>query len=131
MLSTSDLMTIALERLTDAETLLNANRYNGAVYLYGYSIEIALKHRICITLNWPSFPSTSGEFRGYTSLKTQDLDVLLSFTGIEATIKTSYLAAWSAIASWNPEARYYPSGVVNETDAMLIINSARTLIGVL
>jgi HEPN domain-containing protein len=51
MISIADLMTIARERLTDAEVLLNAQRYDGAAYLCGYSIEIALKHKICQTLN--------------------------------------------------------------------------------
>lgn len=63
-------MIIAKERLTDAETLLNAHRYDGAVYICGYSIEIALKHKICNTLNWTGFPSTSKEFEKFKSPKT-------------------------------------------------------------
>lgn len=131
MISTADLMTIARERLTDAETLLNALRYDGAVYLCGYSIEIALKHKICQTLNWTGFPSTNKEFDKYKSLKTHDLDVLLSLTGVETTLKATHLAEWSVVSIWNPEARYNPIGVVDPTDATLMINSAKTLIGIL
>lgn len=131
MISTADLMTIARERLTDAETLLNAHRYEGAIYLCGYSIEIALKHKICQTLNWTGFPSTNKEFDKYKSLKTHDLDVLLSLTGVETTLKATHLAEWSAVSIWNPEARYNPIGVVDPTDATLMINSAKTLIGIL
>lgn len=131
MISTADLMTIARERLTDAKTLLNAHRYDGAVYLCGYSIEIALKHKICQTLNWLGFPSTNKEFDKYKSLKTHDLDVLLSLTGVETTLKATHLAEWSAVSIWNPEARYNPIGVVDPTDATLMINSAKTLIGIL
>ena len=131
MISTSDLLTIANERLTDAETLLNAHRFDGAVYLCGYSIEIALKYKICKTLNWTGFPSTNKEFEKFKSLKTHDLDVLLSFTGVETTLKSAHLAEWSAIAIWNPEARYNPIGVVSAADATLMINSAKTLIGIL
>ena len=90
MIGTDELITIARERLNDAETLLNANRFEVAVNLCGYSIEIALKHKICKTLNWAGFPSTNREFENYRSLITHDLDVLLSFTGIEtlaATVK--------------------------------------------
>jgi hypothetical protein len=112
MIITADLMTIARERLSDAETLLNAGRYNGAVYLCGYSIEIALKHKICLTLSWTGFPSTTREFEKFKSLKTHDLDVLLSFTGIETTLKATYLVEWSAVGIWNPEARYNPIGVI-------------------
>jgi hypothetical protein len=131
MIRTADLMTIARERLSDAETLLNAHRYDGAVYLCGYSIEIALKHKICQTLNWAGFPSTSREFENYRSLKTHDLDVLLSLTGIEATLKATHLAEWSAVSIWNPEARYNPIGMVSPADATLMINSAKILIGML
>jgi HEPN domain-containing protein len=131
MINTADLMIIAQERLNDAEVLLNANRYNSAVYLCGYSIEIALKYKICVTLNWTGFPSTGKEFDKFKSLKTHDLDVLLSFTGIETHIKAKYLAEWSAISTWNPESRYNPTGTVNSTEATLMINSAKILIEIL
>jgi len=131
MISTADLINIANDRLTDAETLLNAKRYDGAVYLCGYSIEIALKHKICLTLNWAGFPSTNREFDNYRSLKTHDLDVLLSLTGIEAILKATYLAEWSAVSIWNPEARYNPIGIVNPADATLMVSSAKILIGML
>ncbi len=124
-------MVIARERLTDAETLLNANRYDGAVYLCGYSIEIALKHKICQTLNWTDFPSTNKEFENYRSLKTHDLDVFLSLTGVEVTLKAGYLAEWSAASTWNPEARYNHTGKITSADATFMINSDKTLIGIL
>ena len=59
MIKTADLINIANERLQDAEILLNAHRHDGAVYLCGYSIEIALKHKICQHLNWTGFPSNN------------------------------------------------------------------------
>ncbi|HEX5025934.1 MAG TPA: HEPN domain-containing protein [Agriterribacter sp.] len=131
MLSLSDLTTIAEERLADAEALLASGRYDGAVYLCGYSIEIALKHKICKTLNWAGFPSTNKEFEKLKSLKTHDLDVLLSFTGVETTLKTTLFAEWSAVASWNPEARYNPIGKVSSTEAEFMIKSVKSLIKIL
>lgn len=131
MISTSDLIIIAKDRLTDAETLLNAKRYDGAVYLCGYSVEIALKYKICKTLNWIGFPSTSKEFEKCKNLKTHDLDVLLAFTGVETTLKSTHLAEWSAIAIWNPEARYNPSGVISSADATLMLNSSKNIIQIL
>lgn len=71
MISTADLMIIARERLNDAETRFKAHRYDGAVYLCGFSIEIALKHKICQPLNWSNFPFTNKVFENYRSLKTQ------------------------------------------------------------
>lgn len=131
MISNSELMAIALERLKDAEALLDASRFDGATYLCGYSIEIALKYRICKTLNWAGFPSTNREFEKLRSLKTHDLDVLLSLTGVESTVKSTHFAEWSAVASWNPEARYNTTGRVSRADAALMITSVRTLIGIL
>jgi hypothetical protein len=129
MIGTDELITIARERLNDAETLLNANRFEGAVYLCGYSIEIALKHKICKTLNWAGFPSSNREFENYRSLKTHDLDVLLSFTGMETILKVTYIVEWSAISIWNPESRYHPIGMIDPAKSSLMINSAETLIG--
>jgi len=131
MISTDDLISIAQERLNDAETLLNANRFEGAVYLCGYSIEIALKYKICKTLNWAAFPSSNREFENYRSLKTHDLDVLLSFTGIDTTLKITYFAEWSAISIWNPEARYHPIGMIDPDKASRMIKSAKTLIDII
>ncbi len=56
-------------------------RYDGAVYLAGYTVELALKARICEVLNWSGYPATSKEFDGYRSFRTHDLRVLLSLSG--------------------------------------------------
>jgi Uncharacterized conserved protein related to C-terminal domain of eukaryotic chaperone, SACSIN len=131
MITTADLIKIANERLADAEALLAANRVDGAAYLCGYAIEIALKYKLCMTLSWPGFPQSGSEFEGYRSLKTHDLSVLLSFTGIEGQVKSTHLAEWSALLTWNPESRYSPSGHISHADATLMINSAKTIIAIL
>ena len=92
MIVRSDLRNIARARLRDAEVLLGNQRYDGAIYLSGYSVEIALKARICRTLGWSGFPETNREFEGYQSLRTHKLDVLLHFSGAEARIKRLFMA---------------------------------------
>jgi hypothetical protein len=92
MIPLAELLLIANGRLGDDQALLDANRYDGAAYMCGYSLEVALKHKICLTLNWVGFPSTNNEFANYKSLKTHDLDVLLTFTGIEKALKSTNLA---------------------------------------
>jgi HEPN domain-containing protein len=106
MIKVSDLIGIAKERLIDAEILLTAQQYDSAVYLCGYAIEIALKSKICKTLNWDGFPSSNKEFENYKSLKTHDLDVLLSFTGVGKSIKADYFEQWSVLKIWSTESRY-------------------------
>ncbi len=113
----------------DADILMASKRYDGAVYLCGYAVELALKSRICRTLKWKEYPSNNKEFQNYQSFRTHDLDVLLHLTGLEKSIKKAYLAEWSAVARWNPAARYQPIGTANEKDAQLMISSAKTLIG--
>lgn len=83
MISREQLGRLAKARLTDAQVLYKAGRFDGAFYLCGYAIELALKARICRTLKWPEFPETNQEFRPLQSFRTHDLAVLLRLSGRE------------------------------------------------
>jgi len=128
MIAINELSKIAQARFKDADVLLKARRYDGAIYLCGYAIELALKARVCKTLKWPGYPSSSGEFRDYQSFRTHDLDMLLHLTGREEAIKVSYFAEWSAVAQWNPSARYQAIGTATETDARLMLSGTKVLL---
>lgn len=69
MIPVVELDKIARARLEDAKGLLAAGRFDGATYLCGYAVEVALKARICRTLNWSEFPSTGVEFQAYRSFR--------------------------------------------------------------
>lgn len=131
MLDRSDLTKIAQARVKDGEILLSSRRYDGAIYLCGYAVEIALKERICRTLGWPGYPSTTREFANYQSFRTHNLDVLLSLSGSEQKIKAKYLAEWSVVAEWDPEIRYKPIGSANKQEAELMIESSKKLLSAL
>jgi hypothetical protein len=96
------------ERHGDALTLYDAGRFHGAFYLLGYVIEIAIKKRICMTLQWEGYPNSRKAFENFNSFKTHDLDNLLHLSGVEKKIKKELLWAWSAINKWCPEIRYLP-----------------------
>jgi HEPN domain-containing protein len=128
MIPTKDVTEIARARLEDAGILLASKRYDGAIYLCGYAVELALKAKICQTLNWSGYPSTSGEFKDYQSFRTHDLDVLLHLTGREEFVKTSLFTEWSAVAQWNPNARYQTIGTTKEQDAQSMISAAKFLL---
>lgn len=130
MLTRRELLEIIQARIDDADALHAAGRFDGAIYLCGYAVELALKRRICITLRWAGFPSTPGEFKNYQSLKIHSLDVLLSLSGYERRIKKNptTFAAWSDVGSWDPEARYKPVGKAGAADAQRVINSAKILL---
>lgn len=104
-----------------------ASRFDGSVYLCGYAMELGLKARICRTLQWDQYPTS----KEYSSFKTHDLDVLLHLTGLEDKIKVKYMAAWSIVAQWNPEARYNPIGNVKDSDAKDMLESTKELLRLL
>ena len=119
---------MARARLKDAEVLTKWRRYDGAVYLCGYAVEMSLKARICQTLKWTGFPETPKEFEGYSTFRTHDLDRLLHLSGVESKIKTKHFAEWSIVATWDPSARYRPTGSASAQDARDMIDSVGDLL---
>jgi len=131
MIAKTELKRIAAARLLDAEALVNAQRLDGAVYLCGYAVEIALKARICDTLNWADFPESSNEFQGLLSFKTHDFNTLLRLSGVEDRIKMSYLAEWSILKLWKPELRHAKTGTASHSTALLMVSAVKTILGIL
>jgi HEPN domain len=131
MISRNELRQIARARLRDAEALFTARRYDCAAYLRGYAVELALKARICRTLKWTEFPSTSAEFSAYQSFRTHNLDVLLRLSGIEPTIRAGYLPDWATASTWYPEMRYSPIVTMAGAQVRQMIDAARRLLRVL
>jgi HEPN domain-containing protein len=131
MIPVDELDAIAGARVEDARALLAAGRFDGATYLCGYAVEVALKARICRVLNWPEFPSTGGEFQAYRSFQTHELDVLLRLSGQEARIKQQHFALWNVVAVWKAESRYNIIGTAGQTDAMAMIEAVARLLEVL
>ncbi len=131
MIPASTLRLIARARLRDAKVLLKGKRFDGAFYLCGYAVEVALKARICRTLQWSGFPETSREFSGLQSLKTHDLEVLLRLSGVETVVSAKRLAEWSIVLNWNPEKRYQSIGTSTLQQATDMVTAATRLLGVL
>lgn len=128
MIPLQELRKIVSARLKDAEILYNDNRFDGAFYLCGYAVEIALKIRICKTLKWNDFPSTNSEFQGLQSFKTHSLDLLLRLSGQENRIKIGYLADWSIVVKWDSEKRYSTIGTISKTEAFDMIESTKLIV---
>lgn len=125
MIKTKDLIILCRERAIDAQALLNAKRYDGAVYLCGYVVELALKIRICKTLKWEKYPpNNSSDFKAF---KTHNLDFLLTCSGKEPLIKKNHLSLWSYFTSnWNSEKRY-DNAKINKQAATELLEAAKTL----
>jgi HEPN domain len=131
MIDVAELRKMARARLTDAKALFNAHRYDAASYLVGYSVEIALKARICKLLKWKGFPETRGEFEGLETFKTHKLGLLLLLSGRKDMIDQKASAEWSAVATWDPETRYRPVGSSTKERAEFMIASAGVILAVL
>jgi hypothetical protein len=128
MLTKQELRLIARARLQDAEALFRANRYDGSIYLCGYAVEIGLKNKICKTLRWNEFPSARSEFQNLQSFKTHNLDMLLKLSGVEDKIITNFLADWSIVREWEPDARYKPIGSASLQEAQLMIDASKIIL---
>jgi HEPN domain-containing protein len=106
--------------------LVKLGRYDGAIYVCGYAVEIALKFRICHHLRWDGFPDSNQEFAGLQSFKTHDLESLLKLTGLRSRIEKEYLREWSIVTKWKPEMRYGKVGTTSRQEAELMLESTQT-----
>jgi len=134
MISHEQLKEIAKRRLKDAKILHGEKSYTGALYLCGYSIELALKAIICKNLDpgtifsTSHIPSTLEEFKSIEKLKTHRLEELLGAVphNIKVDIKSKYFGDWSIVEKWNPEVRYTPKKF-KKVDATNVINATERL----
>ena len=125
MLTIAELREISAARLDDAQALFDAGHYDGVVYLCGYAVELALKARICETLDWDGYPSTNREFRDYLTFRTHDLKVLLRLSGQEDRILGAIPDNWRAVSNWNPDLRYRPPGSASQSAAATLLEQMR------
>lgn len=130
MITIKELDDLCKDRLEDAEILMNAKRYDGAYYLCGYAVELALKRRICKIMNWDGFPNSKKEFEGLSSFKVHNLETLLRLSGQEKHIKKNFFAEWSVIIEWNPETRY-ACQTKNEIDVKGLLAAVKKLVSIL
>ncbi|HVR38306.1 MAG TPA: HEPN domain-containing protein [Thermoanaerobaculia bacterium] len=122
MASRTQLKELALLRLREAKYLFEGGFYDGARYLAGYVLELALKARICRVLDMEEYPDT-GELRRVYA--THDLDQLLKLSGLnrKLAIATKTFDRWSIAAQWKPEYRYSSEGTTNAQDAERILSA--------
>lgn len=131
MITRADLRKTAREYLAAAIILRNSRKYDVAVYLCGYAVEIALKHHICRTLRWAGFPEKPSEFNGLNSFKTHNLEILLRLTGAEHRVKPKLAGDWSVVTTWDPEQRYNARGTKTLTDADGMIAATQSVLKVI
>lgn len=63
MIPIADFEQTAREKLLDAKCLLDGERFDGAIYMAGYALEIAIKVKLCHSKEMPAFPDTYNEWK--------------------------------------------------------------------
>ncbi len=127
MISRVELRKMARAKYRDAVNLHEKRRYDAALYICGYAVEMMLKARICRTLKWEGFPENNTEFRRFQSLRTHDLAILLQFSGVESKIKSDYIFEWSTALEWSPELRYQSVGSTSADASSKMLESSHIL----
>lgn len=130
MLKRTKLKFIARTRLTEARILFYRKKYDGAVYLCGYAIELALKRKIAEVLDWRGYPETEQEFSGLNSFKIHKLGLLLKLSGLERQWqkKSRLFAKWQIVQRWDPEIRYREIGRLSKSDAKETIDASEKIL---
>lgn len=104
----TDLQQLAVERLRDADVLLNAGQWSGAYYLAGYAIECALKACIARLTGLHDFPEKDRVLKSFS----HDFENLLVVAGLkglrDADISTNAVLRqnWLAVKDWKEASRY-------------------------
>ncbi len=124
MLKYNDLKILAEVRLKEARVLHRNGLYDGAAYLCGYVVELALKARICKHLNISEYPDT-GDFKPIFS--SHDFDRLLLLSGLQREVNITNISKkklytnWLLLTQWRPEQRYQPSGTYSQIQSRELI----------
>jgi hypothetical protein len=126
MVSLATLKYLATQKAKDAEILFRNRRNSGAIYLMGYALEFSLKRKISLTLGFDrGFPEAPSELNSYSSqianfhslstgiqltqmrqIRNHKLSELLTYSGAEGRIISSYYPQWILVKNWDPEKRY-------------------------
>lgn len=141
MVKIADLRKIAHKRLQDSEVLIRARRYEAAIYLGGYAIEMLFKYNICKLFGFKKgFPENNNDLSIYgrkftenfkqissvRKLKTHNLNTLITYSGKESDTLSKSYDEWIEVKKWDPEMRYSNSRFYKK-DAELFFRSINKL----
>jgi hypothetical protein len=131
------------QKLEDSKVLFNLNKFDSSLYLIGYSVEMALKFKICKIFEFDEgFPENKSEFEFYKSnisnelleeikylkdIRNHNLQVLLKYSGQEYSVQKDFMEEWTNILFWKPELRYQIN-IGGKFFNQLIIKSVEKLI---
>lgn len=125
MPSRQELKRLARLRLRESEALHAAGLYDGAAYLAGYAVEMALKARICRVLGVADYP-LAGPLK--TAYAVRDLAQLALLAGLKHRLDAAAPALsgkWSIARPWNPDRRYTAAGTCSAHESLGLLDAIR------
>lgn len=103
-----DFQLLARLRLREARLLLDNNKFEGAYYLAGYSVECALKACIAKTIHQYDFPNKQLALNSHS----HNLEQLIKVAGLDNDLATEKSANptfeinWTIVKDWSEKERY-------------------------
>jgi HEPN domain-containing protein len=106
-LNRRDLQELSRLRLKEAKALLAGQFYDGAYYLAGYSIELALKACIAKGIKRHDFPDKKLIVEAHTHAIVR----LVQMAGLEADLQIrlkneTFQGNWNVVKDWSENSRY-------------------------
>lgn len=131
-----DIKNLAMQRLDEANVLFENGKCDGAFYLAGYSVELALKARICARFGIPNLFDDSNNQETFPGLreikkmvKTHNLLILLVLSGLKtefdllkSTDRNMAKVNSLLFNAWSEGSRYKPCGHYSPDDVRDLIN---------
>ncbi len=127
-----DLQLLAEERIGDAASLLQANRFSGAYYLSGLAVECAIKACIAKQTQRHEFPDLK---RAKSSFQ-HDLEQLIRAGELSLPLEeeirdsASFAANWNEVIDWQVDSRY-ETAVTKAKAAKMFLSVSQPIHGVL
>lgn len=135
---------LAALRLEEAQILVQNGKPDGAFYLAGYSVELALKAKVAERLGLPGLfdeQNTNQQFAGLNELrrlvKTHNLTLLFVMSGLKAAFdqlrvtQAEFSTAASWLNDWNEGLRYRSPGAVTQMGVEHFISTLGEVTGLL
>lgn len=125
-----DFQRVAETRLSDAQALLKARRYDGAYYLAGYAVECALKACIAKATKRHDFPDK----KFANKVHIHDLTELRALAGLDASMEREFHndpsleVKWVVVKDWSEQSRYEVHGGKKAND---MVNAVADRAGIL
>lgn len=138
MQTIAEIKTLANTRVDEAEVLYTSGFYDGAIYMAGYAVELALKAKICQLLDIPDLFNgfNGGQVQGGTvkseyirNFKTHDLEHLIILSGLRNKLQIAkrnnpdLFTNWSLIGEWSENKRYCICGTCQQADARKFLDA--------